>query len=146
MIVGYSFNINGNLILWLIFWCTPRFTITDCSVLQKVICKLINESTFANLPVTSANFHWNLWLHLLHWKNFSCVRFNWFSQCGHLLCWCIWGSVTCKKLSNVYKSCPKLISLEKLKILTPLQKLPKNVRDLGKLIVTQGFKKLPKVQ
>ena len=31
-------------------------------------------------------------------------------------------------------------------ILTPLQKLPKNVRDLGKLIVAKGLKKLPKVQ
>ena len=39
-----------------------------------------------------------------------------------------------------------MISLEKLKILTPLQKLPKYVGDLGKLIVAQGFKKLPKVQ
>ena len=26
------------------------------------------------------------------------------------------------------------------------KKLPKNVRDLGKLIVAKGFKKLPKVQ
>ena len=39
-----------------------------------------------------------------------------------------------------------MISLEKLKILTPLQKLPKNVGDLGKLIVAKGFKELPKVQ
>ena len=39
-----------------------------------------------------------------------------------------------------------MISLEKWKILTPLQKLPKNVRDLGKLIAAKGFKKLPKVQ
>ena len=39
-----------------------------------------------------------------------------------------------------------MISLEKLKILTPLQKLLKNVRDLGKLIVAKGFIKLPKVQ
>ena len=31
-------------------------------------------------------------------------------------------------------------------ILRPLQKLPKNVVDLGKLIVAQGFKKWPKVQ
>ena len=29
--------------------------------------------------------------------------------------------------------------------LTPLQKLPKNVGDLGKLIVAKGFKNLPKV-
>ena len=48
-----------------------------------------------------------------------------------------------KKSPNVYKSCSKMISLEKLKILTPLQKLPKNV---GKLIVVKGFKKLHKVQ
>ena len=39
-----------------------------------------------------------------------------------------------------------MISLEKLKILTPLQKMPKNVGNLGKLIVAKGFKQLPKVQ
>ena len=41
-----------------------------------------------------------------------------------------------------------MISLEKLKckILTPLQKLPKNVGDLGKIIVSKGFEKLPNVQ
>ena len=38
-----------------------------------------------------------------------------------------------------------MISLEMLKILTPLQKLPKNVGDLDKLIVAKGFEKLPKV-
>ena len=55
-------------------------------------------------------------------------------------------SVTSKKLPNGYKSCPKMISLDKLKILTPLQTLPKNVEDLGKSIVAKGFEKLPKVQ
>ena len=40
----------------------------------------------------------------------------------------------------------KMISLEKWYILTPLQKLPKNVGDFGKLIVAKGFKKLAKVQ
>ena len=39
-----------------------------------------------------------------------------------------------------------MISLEKIKILTPLQKFPKNVEDLGKLIVATGLQKLPKVQ
>ena len=39
-----------------------------------------------------------------------------------------------------------MISEEKLKILTPFQKLPKNVGDLGNLIVAKGFKNLPKVQ
>ena len=50
-------------------------------------------------------------------------------------------SVTRKKLPNVYKSCPKMISQEKLMTLTHLQILPKNVRDLDKLIVSKGFKK-----
>ena len=39
-----------------------------------------------------------------------------------------------------------MISLVKLKNVTPLQKLPKNVGDLGKLIAVKGFKNLPKVQ
>ena len=39
-----------------------------------------------------------------------------------------------------------MISLEKWKILTPLQKLPKNVGYLEKLIVARGYEKLPKVQ
>ena len=33
-----------------------------------------------------------------------------------------------------------------MKILTPLQKIAKNARDLGKLIVTKGIENLPKVQ
>ena len=39
-----------------------------------------------------------------------------------------------------------MISLAKWSILTPLQKLPKNVGDWGKLIFANGFKKIPKVQ
>ena len=39
-----------------------------------------------------------------------------------------------------------MISLEKLKIFTPLQKLQKNEGELGKLIVAKVFEKLPKVQ
>ena len=37
-------------------------------------------------------------------------------------------------------------NVDKLKILIPLQKLPKNVGDLGKPIVAKGFEKWPKVQ
>ena len=48
------------------------------------------------------------------------------------------------KNPNVYKSCPKMISLEKWYNLTPLQKLPKIVGDLGQLIVAIGFKNCPK--
>ena len=39
-----------------------------------------------------------------------------------------------------------MISSERVKILTPLQKLPKNVEVLGKLIAAKGFKKFPKIQ
>ena len=39
-----------------------------------------------------------------------------------------------------------MISLENWKILTRLQKLPKNVDNLAKIIVATGFEKLPKVQ
>ena len=54
------------------------------------------------------------------------------------------NSVTRWKLPNVYKNCPKMISLEKWYILTPLQKMPKNVGDLGKLIVAEALKSCPK--
>ena len=56
------------------------------------------------------------------------------------------ASVTRKKSPNVYKSGPKMISLEKLQILSPLQKMPKNEGDLSKRIVATHFEKLPKVQ
>ena len=59
---------------------------------------------------------------------------------------CMVVSVTRKKLPNVYNSCPKLISPEKLKILTPLQKLPKYVGVLRKISFPKGFEKCPKVQ
>ena len=36
--------------------------------------------------------------------------------------------------------------VEKWKFLKPLQKLYKNVGDLGKIIVAAAFEKLPKVQ
>ena len=39
-----------------------------------------------------------------------------------------------------------MILLEKLKILMPSQKFTRNVGDLGKSIVAEGFEKLPKVQ
>ena len=39
-----------------------------------------------------------------------------------------------------------MISLEKFKFLTPLQKLLENLGDLGNLIVAKDFEKLTKVQ
>ena len=54
------------------------------------------------------------------------------------------GQCDQEKVAKCQQSCPKMISLEKLKILTPLQNLPKNVGDLGKLIVATGFESSPK--
>ena len=47
------------------------------------------------------------------------------------------NSVTRKKSRMSIKVAQKMISLEKLKILTPLQKWPNNVDNLGKLIVAK---------
>ena len=44
------------------------------------------------------------------------------------------------------KKLPKNDFTRKMIDFDTLQKLPKNVEVLGKLIVTDGFKKLPKVQ
>ena len=58
----------------------------------------------------------------------------------------IWmaNSVTSKKSPNVYKCCPKMISPAKWKTLITFQKLPKNVGDLGKIMVATGFESCPK--
>ena len=69
-----------------------------------------------------------------------------FDGISHLIYRQVESSVTSKKSPNVYKTCPKMISLEKLKILTPLQILPQSVGDLGNLIAAKGFEKLPKVE
>ena len=51
-----------------------------------------------------------------------------------------------EKIAKCLLKLPKHDFTKKWLILTLLQKLPKNVRDLGKLIVAKGFKKFPKVQ
>ena len=56
------------------------------------------------------------------------------------------SSVTSKKLPNVYKSCSKFFSQVKIKDFDTFTKMPKNVRNLGKLIVAKCIKKFPKVQ
>ena len=55
---------------------------------------------------------------------------------------CVTGSVTSKNSQNINKSYPKMILLEKLMILTTLQKLSKNVDNLGKIIIATGFEKV----
>ena len=51
-----------------------------------------------------------------------------------------------EKIAKCLEKLPKSDFTVKWMILTPLQKLPNNVGDLGKLIVAKGFEKLPKVQ
>ena len=50
-----------------------------------------------------------------------------------------------KRSPNVYKSCPKMISIEKWWIFTPLQKLPKNVGDLGSFNCCQRLQKIAQI-
>ena len=52
------------------------------------------------------------------------------------------NSVTRKKIAKYHKSWPKMISLEKFKILTPLRKLPKNVGDFGQINCCQRLWKV----
>ena len=54
-----------------------------------------------------------------------------------------WWQCDQKKIA---KWLPKNDFTRKMIDFNTLQKLPKNVRDLGKFIVAKGFKKLPKVQ
>ena len=56
------------------------------------------------------------------------------------------GQCDQKKSPNVYKSCPMNDFCRKMIDFDTFIKLPKNVGDLGKLIVAKGFKKFPKVQ
>ena len=115
--------------------------------------KIQNVFIFQRFLSCSRHFSEQIWPHLsnfsinfviLIWKKLKLIKF-WLWFLSQLNFW-IRSSVTSKKLPNVYKNCPKMISLDKLNILTPLQKLPKNVGNLGKLIAAKGFEKLPKVQ
>ena len=89
---------------------------------------------------TNIKFNTDLRLKRLHYRLHQKQPWYWIFYKCHL------SSVTGKKLPNVYKSCPKMNVIEKWKILTPLQKLPKSVGNLGKISVTAGFEKLPKLQ
>ena len=51
-----------------------------------------------------------------------------------------------KNFAKCLLKLPKNYFTRKMINFETLQKLPKNVGDLGKLIVAKGFKKLPKVQ
>ena len=53
-------------------------------------------------------------------------------------------SVTNKKSPNVYKNCPKMISLEKWNILTRLRELPKMWAIWAKFMLPQASKSCPK--
>ena len=68
---------------------------------------------------------------------------NWATTTSHFQLLPVWPE---KNHQMCIKVAPKMISLEKWKISTPLQNLPKNVGDLGKVIVSKGFKKMLKVQ
>ena len=51
-----------------------------------------------------------------------------------------------EKIAKCLKKLPEIDFTRKMIDFDTLQKLPKNMEDLGKLIVAKGFKKMPKVQ
>ena len=114
-----------------LFFCFDVYF--SLNFISWIECKLGNTKLWDDIQLDDGFWTADLWHR--QWPLYQ--------QCHNQ---CLIGSVTSKKLPNAYKSCSKMISLEKLKILTPLQKLPKNVGDLGKLIVAIVFEKLPKVQ
>ena len=110
-------------------------------------CAGVGRGCVGELALVCVRETWGVFLYICVFSR--CVRFVLAKTIVGLCCirdGAIESSVTSKKSSIVCKSCPKMISLENLMILTPLQKSPKNVRDLGKFIVATGFQKLPKVQ
>ena len=81
----------------------------------------------------------NVWQLKSFWTKYCRILVDWF---WNNFC-CLSASVTSKMSIKVAQ---KWFSKEKLKILTTLLKLPKNVGSSGKIIVATGFEKLPKVQ
>ena len=79
---------------------------------------------------------------ILNWQNQTgmCIRVMSSDTIGNYTT-CLESVWPVKKLKKVDKSWPKMILFQKLKILAPLRKLSKNVGDLGKLIVAEGFEK-----
>ena len=78
-----------------------------------------------------------------HWTKIEMKRKEEANEGGKGLSEKVGSSVTSKKSPNVFKSCPKMISLAKWKISTTLQILLNNV---GEIILATDFEKLPKMQ
>ena len=132
-----------------------KYVVILCSeAVETKLVKLETSSTVilppdgeCSLVLISKTF-WSIGLFLLFVKAESAALF----QISALLSWGIGVGVGCclsvwpEKIANSIKKVPKNYIIEKWYILTPLQKLPKNVGDLRKLIVAKGFKHLPKFQ
>ena len=81
----------------------------------------------------------------MNWKQLNDIE--WTLGSGHFLSGLgTYHQCDQKKIAKCLQIYPSMISLAKWKISTCLQKLPKNVGDLNKLIVAKGFKNSPKVQ
>ena len=91
--------------------------------------------------VATLKFNWLTKYHRsVHLQMCEVVKANWHKKI--VVDRLVVHSVTRKKLPNVYKSCPKMISQQNWSISTPLQKLPMNVRDLGKINCCQRLYKV----
>ena len=132
---------------------------------ELFFCLYIFPKNYFNITIGMQCFRWGIDIKVIlldHWLrayNFSCwhshpnkgKKFRFLLQkIHHPLSFYPYNwknsvtdrcSVTSKNSPNVYKISPKIISQGKWKILTTLQKLPKNVADLGNIIVATGFEK-----
>ena len=127
-------------LVFLLFSILKAFHVDHDERCGKTTKDFVNGPTPASFPFIFGLFKHQYNFATNNFQNYPHILWSWVTN-SRLT------SVTRKKSPNVCKSCPKMISLEeKLMILTTLQKLPKNVGDLGKLIIAKGFEKLPKVQ
>ena len=111
------------------------------SQLWKNIQYIIGLSLSASL-IVSDSFKWNK---INRWKlKHQIILFQWRQRYNQNYL----PDIQCDqiKIAKSIQKLPKKISQEKWMILTPLQKLPNNVGNLGKIIVANGFEMLPKVQ
>ena len=124
----YLLNGTSGLFLVISFFHTThfRYNYSIKETVEPIFSHLISKKNLGRIMVDKST---GLWWTVLHRFCVVCCK-----QCDQ------------KKLPNIYKSCPEMISLEKLKILTPLQKFPKNMGDLGKLIIAKGIKNLTEFQ
>ena len=114
--------------IWQNFATLANFILRKCLKHWQILIVINGQMLKNNLAIRS--HCWAAWCYFVR----SPFHSFWFfgpGQCDQI------------KIAKVYKMFPKLISIDKWFFGT-FTKLPKNVGDLGKIIVAKGFEWLPK--